>query len=246
MNVKILYEDNHVIAVEKPAGVLTQPDYTNAPSLLDMVKQHIKKRDNKPGNVFLGMVQRLDKPVSGVIFFAKTSKAAGRISEQIRQHQTEKIYLALTEKHGSGLVADQWKKYQAHLIRQKDRTEVVESPDRGKIGILEAKLLVENKNVACVLIKLLTGRKHQIRSQLSHLGYPIVGDMKYGSSLKEPKKKTIALHALYGALTHPTLKKRVCIVTPLPDYYELYFTHKEIGHIQGKLREFGFEGDYDR
>lgn len=233
MDLKILYEDNHLIAVDKPAGLLTQSDYSGDSSLLDIVKGLIKIRDNKPGNVYVGMVQRLDRPVSGVIFFAKTSKAASRLSEQIRQRKTEKYYIAVCEKRGTYFQPDQWKEHQTNLIRVKDVTRVTDSG--GQQAILKAQVLAQNETYCCLLIRLITGRKHQIRAQLSHLGYTIVGDSKYGSTIKLSTKNRIALHAWSGVVLHPTRKDLVRCVSDLPRFYGNYFTEKKFSQIQQKL-----------
>lgn len=233
MNVNILYEDNHIIAVDKPAGLLTQPDYSDDPSLLEMVKQHIKKRDKKPGNVFLGMVQRLDRPVSGVIFFAKTSKAASRLSGQIRQRKTEKLYLAIAENRGSYFVTDRWKGHQAGLVRVKDKTRV--SSSSGQKSALQAMIVAQDEAFCCLLVKLITGRKHQIRAQLSHLGYPIIGDVKYGSRVKLEKPKMIALHAWRGVVSHPTKKDPVRCVARLPPVFERYLGKEMSARVKLKL-----------
>ena len=177
---KVLYEDNHLIAVFKPAGVLVQGDKTGDKCLMDEVKEYLKEKYRKSGNVFLGLLHRLDRPVSGVVLFAKTSKGAARVSEQIRNHTVTKIYHAL--------VSGAPKKSQATLINwlskdeQKNYVTVYdkEMPDT-QYAELSYEVERSNKNNSLLKIILKTGRSHQIRSQLAHIGCSIVGDTKYGS-----------------------------------------------------------------
>lgn len=179
MALRVLYEDNHLIAVYKPAGVLVQGDETGDPTLMDEVKYYLKTTHNKLGKVFLGLVHRLDRPVSGVIVFAKTSKGASRLSEQIRKHEVEKIYHALVmgkpPKDQGTLV---------HYIRKNEDANRVEIFEQETAGALRAELsytLVQTNNEhSIVKIHLKTGRPHQIRAQMSTIGCPIVGDVKYG------------------------------------------------------------------
>lgn len=181
MNLNVLYEDNHFIAVYKPAGMLVQGDHSGDPTLMDEVKYFLKQKYNKPGNVFLGMVHRLDRPVSGIVVFGKTSKGASRLSEQIRSHTIEKIYHALVlgiPKEPKGTLVN-------YLKKDTDKN-FVRVYDSAVDGALRAELdyeVVESKNgKSIVKIILKTGRPHQIRSQLAHMGCPIVGDVKYGAS----------------------------------------------------------------
>ncbi len=178
---RVLYEDNHLIAVYKPAGVLVQGDETGDSTLMDEVKYYLKTKYNKLGKVFLGLVHRLDRPVSGVIVFAKTSKGASRLSEQIRNHEVEKIYHAL--------VAGKPKKEKdtlVHFLRKNENANKAEVFDTETPGALRAELdyeLVQSNGKNSILkIKLKTGRPHQIRAQMSAIGCPIVGDVKYHGS----------------------------------------------------------------
>ena len=234
---KILYEDNHVLAVMKPAGLLTQGDISGAPSLLEVIKDHIKQRDNKPGNVYLGMVQRLDRPVSGVIIFAKTSKAAGRLSAQIRNHQVGKLYVAATcSANFRGSNGAQWSEVANHLLRVKDKTTVIFSPSRNsQYGVLRLKTLCVNKQNCFHLVELVTGRKHQIRSQLAHLGLPICGDQKYGSKVSYAVKDGIALHGVCCFFNHPVKHQKMMIAAPVPDGFFNYFSGVEMETIKSAL-----------
>ncbi len=188
MEIKVLFEDNHLIAVYKPAGILVQGDKSGDISLLDEVKSFLKRKYNKPGNVFLGLVHRLDRNVDGVILFAKTSKGASRISEQFRKHSVQKVYHAWV--HGN--VKDQ----QGTLINflkhdeNQNFTHVYdEEVPNSEDAELSFELIKTEDNFSLLKIILKTGRQHQIRAQLSHIGHPIVGDSKYGSSINLPDQR---------------------------------------------------------
>ncbi|MDD2758022.1 MAG: RNA pseudouridine synthase [Patescibacteria group bacterium] len=193
MPFKVLYEDNHLIAVFKPAGVLVQGDKTEDPCLMDDVKKYLKEKYKKSGNVFLGLLHRLDRPVSGIVLFAKTSKGASRLSEQIRNHEFKKEYQALVE----GALKEKKAVLKNYLLHD-EKTNKAKILDK-KIG--EAQLaelsyeVMETRGKNFLLkIDLKTGRHHQIRAQLAHLGHPIVGDIKYGA-LAPYKEGQIALCA---------------------------------------------------
>ncbi len=176
----ILYEDNHIIAVYKPAGMLVQGDHSGDPTLMDEVKYFLKQKYNKPGNVFLGMVHRLDRPVSGIVIFGKTSKGASRLSEQIRNHTIQKVYHAMvigTPKEPQGTLINYLKK-----DTDKNFVRVYDTPTEGALRAELDYEVVRSKNgKSLIKIKLKTGRSHQIRTQLSHIACPIVGDVKYGA-----------------------------------------------------------------
>jgi 23S rRNA pseudouridine1911/1915/1917 synthase len=229
---EILYEDNHVIAVNKPHGMLTQGDDpshrdgrddSGDANLLDEVKVFIKERDQKPGNVFIGLLHRLDRPVGGVVLFAKTSKGASRLSEQIRSHTVEKTYWAVVEgkigEVGKTGNVTQW-------LRKDEATNVVTPFDHEVPGSLRAELSYRvlqvgvdsyvdprGREVSLVEIKPKTGRPHQIRVAMSSLGTPIVGDLKYGAETK--LDHDIALFARSLSFDHATTKERI-IVTAEP------------------------------
>jgi len=232
-----LYEDNHLLVVNKPAGLLTQGDSSGALSLLDVVKAFIKKRDEKPGNVFIGMVHRLDRPVSGVVVLAKTSKAAGRLSEQIRNRTVTKLYVGLTCRSSrEDQVMDIWREHRHFLIRPRDRTMVADQPaPDSQAGVLKLKTVLATAHHACHLIRLITGRKHQIRAQLAHLGMPLCGDKHYGS--REPfHQDAIALHAVSFELFHPVKNEPLRITAPLPPRFAAYFPAKQRVTLETKLQ----------
>lgn len=201
--IKPVYEDNHLLVVVKPQGKLTQSDETGDLSLQDECKRYIREKYQKPGEVYLGLVHRLDRPVGGLVAFARTSKSASRLSEQLRVHHMEREYLAVVE--GESLPAEgtlcDW-------LLQDEKTGLVRTVPAGTPGAKEARLryrrLGARDGTALVHLRLETGRKHQIRVQLSHLGYPICFDMRYGHG---ERGRDIALFGAVLRLTHPTRKE---------------------------------------
>ncbi len=184
---KVLYEDNHLIAVFKPAGVLVQGDDTGDKCLMDDVKEYLKVKYNKPGQVFLGLLHRLDRPVSGVVLFAKTSKGASRLSDQIRAHKVKKVYQAIVE----GQLIDQKGTLINWLIKDenKNKVELFDYDTAGSLyAELDYKVLKTDGKNSLVEINLKTGRPHQIRAQMAYIGHPIVGDIKYGAKAPNPDK----------------------------------------------------------
>ena len=183
--IHILYEDNHIVAVYKPACVLAQGDETGEESVFDLVKKYIKEKYKKPGNVFLGLVHRLDRPVSGIMVFAKTSKGASRLSEQFRNHEVEKTYHAVVfgkMDRKKGFIISHLKK-----DKDKNKTFVRQSADRDtKESELSYEVVESDGKFSLLKIKPLTGRSHQIRAQLSSVGHPIIGDIKYGAKESLP------------------------------------------------------------
>jgi 23S rRNA pseudouridine1911/1915/1917 synthase len=213
----ILYEDNHLLAVVKPAMLPTMGVAADRPSLLGQAKEYIKRKYAKPGNVYLGVVSRLDAPVTGVIVLARTSKAAARLTEQLRTRRMEKIYWAIVE----GRVEGDIKAGETTLVdwvRKDERHRRMHIAAGGGAGGQEARLsyrvLQSLRGGALVEVRLETGRKHQIRLQLSHAGHPIVGDRKYGARGAFPVG--IALHARRLTLTHPVRGEPLELVAPLP------------------------------
>jgi len=212
----ILYLDSHLIAVCKPAGMLTQADESGDESLMDQVKAWIKTEFNKPGNVFLGLIHRLDRNVSGVLLFARTSKGASRLSEQFRDKTTEKFYRAIVE----GQPEQEQASLYHHLRKEKTLKSTV-FPHPGKDtqhAELEYKTLKIYASTRLLEIKLHTGRFHQIRAQLAFIGHPILGDKKYGAKTPLPERQ-IALYAHRLIFKHPISKEKVCIESPPPPFW---------------------------
>ncbi len=205
---QVIYEDNHLLVVNKPAGVVSQGALPDAPSLLHQATEYIRAKYQKPGNVYLGVVSRLDKSVSGVTVLARTSKAAARLSEQFRERQVDKTYWAVV----SGLHVDCTKMADVNLknwLLQRDDSETVKVVSPTTAGAKEASLAFRpildlGQGLHLLSVRLHTGRKHQIRVQLAHAGYPIVGDRKYGSPLSF--ENGIMLHAVSLSVYHPTQK----------------------------------------
>ena len=210
----IIYEDNHLLIVNKPTGMLVQGDITGDKTLLEIAKEYIRVKYNKSGNVFLGLVHRLDRPVSGVIVFAKTSKAASRLSKQFRDKTIEKYYVALVEGKvpKSGTLQDQ-------IIRNGATSKI---SDKGKYAKLKYKLLGYKNNVSKLEIKLITGRHHQIRVQFAKRRNFILGDFRYGSKIKFGNK-AIALHSFSLSLIHPTTKEKMTFEFEPDNYWKNYF-----------------------
>lgn len=201
----MIYEDNHLLVVNKPCGQLVQGDMTGRATLLDEAKAWLKEKYNKPGNVFLALVHRLDRPASGVIVLARTSKAASRLSEEIRKHRPKKIYWAKV----AGKTPSQGT-WTDRLERQEFCSRVVAEP-MGKEARLSFTRLSYDNGVSLVEITLETGRYHQIRVQFAHRGFPILGDRRYGS--QQPfADDAIALHAREMRIRHPTTKEEMHFV----------------------------------
>jgi len=205
---KILYEDNHIIVVIKDYNVPVQEDSSKDDDLINIIKKYLKDKYNKPGNVYLGMVHRLDRPVGGIMVFAKTSKAASRLSEQIRNKEFEKRYMAL--------VHNKVKEHETLIdkISRDEENNKSYISDDGKEAILEYNLIEYRNDMSLVDINLVTGRHHQIRLQMSHHGYPIYGDQKYGID-----KEGIQIHlwAYKIKFKHP-VKDEIMEFEYLPDF----------------------------
>lgn len=199
----ILYEDNHIIVVEKPFNVLSQADNTGDNDMLSIIKKYIKEKYNKPGNVYLGLVHRLDRPVGGVMVFAKTSKAAGRLSDQIRKNEFNKTYLAVVH----GIVKEKNGIFKDYLKKCDNGNTIVTNSEDGKLSVLNYKVLDVNlkKQETLVEIKLETGRHHQIRVQFASRGYPLCGDQRYGKI----DNTQIALFAYKLEFIHPVKREKM-------------------------------------
>lgn len=212
----ILYEDNHIIVVEKKANILSQGDKTGDKDLLTMVKEYIKEKYNKPGNVYIGLIHRLDRPVGGIMVFAKTSKAASRLSKQIQDKKFKKTYLAII----NGIIPSANGELKDYLKKLPNGNTIVS--EDGKLSILNYQVLQKNakKQKALVEIDLKTGRHHQIRVQFASRGYPLCGDNRYG--IKDNTQ--IALYAYKLEFTHPTTKENMIfkLNPPKRDYWTLF------------------------
>ena len=215
MPLDVLYEDNHLLVVNKPNGILVQGDHTERETLLEQARQYTKEKYNKPGNVFMGLVHRLDRTVSGVMVFARTSKAAGRVSEQIRDRKVTKIYSAIV----SGNTPDT-DTYEDEIALKRFGSEIVE-PGKGKLARLHFETLQSKKKTSLVRIQLETGRRHQIRVQFAARDHAILGDQKYGSTVDLGKDK-ITLHAERFELRHPTKQDKLVFEAPAPAFWNKY------------------------
>lgn len=211
---EFLYEDNHVLVVRKPAGMLSQADLSGDLDVLTAAKAVIKRRDGKPGNVYLGLVHRLDRPVSGVMLLAKTSKAAGRLSREMRERRPRKIYRAVV----AGRPDPPEGRLRHFLLKDRANrvTRVVSGTGQGKPAELSFRVLGSRADTSLVEVDLLTGLPHQIRAQLAAIGHPILGDRKYGSKVALPDGG-IALYAASLAFAHPVQGDLVEISTDPPD-----------------------------
>jgi 23S rRNA pseudouridine1911/1915/1917 synthase len=208
----VIYEDNHLLAVYKPSGLLVQGDRTGDISLLDLGKRWLKARYQKPGKVFLAMVHRLDRPVAGVVLFARTSKAAGRLSRQFRERSVEKHYLAVV----GGSVSGDTNRLIDHIERRDRLSRVVLTPtEYSQEARLHYTVLARHSAKSLLKISLETGRRHQIRIQLAHMGHPILGDLRYGARTPLPDRQ-IALLAYSLSVDHPTRDDRLTIASPIP------------------------------
>ena len=213
MALRVLYEDNHLIVVDKPAGLPTMGVAADRPSLVTVVKSHLKAKYQKPGNVYLGVVSRLDAPVSGVVVFARTSKAAARLNDQFRGRTVDKRYLAL----GEGVIEPAGGTCTQRIVHHEGRRRMeiapaaAEEPQEARLRYRRLGVFRGNSLLA---IELLTGRKHQIRLQLADRGHPLLGDQKYGAV--RPFPGGIALHALRLELDHPVTHSRMRFEAPLP------------------------------
>lgn len=209
----VLFEDNHCLVVDKPAGLLTMGDSSGQPTLVDAARDYLKHKYNKPGNVFVGVVHRLDRPVSGVVLFARTSKGASRLSEQFRLRTVEKTYHALVEGNVSpsdGILRDR-------LVKDRARNVVAvvdDDDDDGQDCVLAYRRLRKSGRLTLVEIRPETGRSHQIRVQLSNHGWPIAGDKKYGSKIQVDG--FIGLHAASLTFQHPTSKETITVSADVP------------------------------
>ena len=211
--INIIYEDNHLLVVEKPINIPVCEDESGDMDLLNILKNYLKNKYKKPGNVYLGLVHRLDRPVGGVMVFAKTSKAASRLSKQVQNHLLEKVYVAVVE--GRVPEKGEWIDY---LVKDSKKNQsYITDKEHGKEAILTYKRLAYDNHFSLVEIHLKTGRSHQIRVQFSSHGFPLVGDAKY--NLTSDKKTNVALFAKKISFEHPVTKEKLIFELPLPKRY---------------------------
>lgn len=212
---KVVYEDNHIIIVNKAAGEIVQGDKTGDAPLAEVVKQYLKEKYQKPGNVFVGVTHRLDRPVSGLVVFAKTSKTLARMNEMFRAGQVEKTYWAVVKE-----CPDMPEALLTHYIVRNEKQNKSYAYDRevphSKIAKLKYQLIGRNDNYYLLQVTLMTGRHHQIRCQLAKIGCPIKGDLKYGSERSNPDG-SICLHARSISFVHPVSKNLIEVEAAVPD-----------------------------
>ncbi|MCY0969800.1 RluA family pseudouridine synthase [Chryseobacterium wangxinyae] len=214
MKEQILYEDNHLLVINKKVGQLVQGDKTGDEPLLDSIKNFIKVRDNKPGNVFLGLVHRIDRPTSGLVIYAKTSKALSRLTQMVKNREIKKTYWAVVAKE----MISQSQRLVHYLKKNEKNNKAIvftKVTDDAKESILTYNIIKTLDNYLLLEIDLETGRHHQIRAQLSKIGVPIKGDLKYGSPRSNPDGG-INLHARKLEFIHPVTKEDITITAPVP------------------------------
>jgi 23S rRNA pseudouridine1911/1915/1917 synthase len=213
-NLQILHEDNHIIAINKRVGDIVQGDKTGDKPMSNIVKEYIKEKYKKPGEVFLGVVHRLDRPTTGIVIFARTSKALIRLNELFKNRETKKTYWAIVKNKPSKTTETL-----THYLKRNEKNNTskahINQVPESKIASLDYKIIHELTNYFALEINLHTGRHHQIRSQLSAIGCPIKGDLKYGFDRSNPDGG-IHLHARKLVFTHPVTKKEVIITAPTP------------------------------
>ena len=214
-NLQILHEDNHIIVVNKRVGDIVQGDKTGDKPLSEVVKEYIKDKYQKPGEVFLGVVHRLDRPTTGIVIFARTSKALTRLNELFKNRETQKTYWAVV-KNKPPKTSDQL----VHYLKRNEKNNTSKAHEKevpdSKIASLDYKVIATLQNYFALEIDLHTGRHHQIRSQLSAIGSPIKGDLKYGFDRSNPDGG-IHLHARQLQFIHPVSKESLTIIAPVPD-----------------------------
>lgn len=218
----VLYEDNHLLVVNKPAGLLTQPSGTDQDSLEAQAKAWIKETYQKPGLVFLESVHRLDKPVSGIVVFGRTSKALSRLNASIRDKKTQKYYYALIQGKVPSSTGSSEGRLEHYMIHDEFRAQIADRKNpEAKLARLYYRVIQQTEHVSLLEIELDTGRYHQIRLQLSTIGCPIVGDVKYGSQLPFVGEG-IALHHFKLRIPHPVKTDVMLFEAPLPPSFEIY------------------------
>ncbi|MBQ4074064.1 MAG: RluA family pseudouridine synthase [Clostridia bacterium] len=226
----ILFEDNHVVVAVKPPNLLTQGDNTGDANLLDQVKEYIKEKYEKPGEAYIGLVHRMDRPVGGLLCFARTSKAASRLSEQVRTHELNRQYICLVE----GDAPDQFT-YVDYLAKDVEKNMVTVVPAYRKIetgakeAILHGRTIARRDGLSLVAIQLETGRAHQIRVQMQHAGFPLWGDNRYGNG---KRGQQIALWGFRLSFAHPITKEQMLFIAPTPEEKPWLFFEREIKGLE--------------
>ena len=211
--INVIYEDNHLLVVEKIVNIPVQKDNSNDIDMVSILKEYRKKNENKNGDAYIGLVHRLDRPVGGVMVFAKTSKDASRLSDQVRNNDFKKVYYAVVE----GNISSNGH-FEDYMIKdERENKSYITSKDKGKLAILDYEVIDRKDNLSLVKINLVTGRSHQIRVQFSSRGYPLVGDMKYNK--KAINGTNIALFAKSISFIHPTTKEKLTFELDLPNRY---------------------------
>ncbi len=213
--IDVIYEDNHLLVVKKPINILSQGDNTNDLDMVNLLKRYLKEKYNKPGNVFVGLIHRLDRPVGGIMVFAKTSKCASRLSEQVRNKTIKKTYKAVIHKtmdKKEGTLKDYlYKNKKTNMV-----SVVTKNHKEAKDAVLDYKTLASNDEFSLVEIDLHTGRPHQIRVQFSSRNHPLYGDQRYGNS---KVGEQIALWSYKLEFNHPTTKERLVFTCDTPNKY---------------------------
>ncbi|MBR1586289.1 MAG: RluA family pseudouridine synthase [Clostridia bacterium] len=224
----ILYEDNHVIVAVKPQNLLTQGDETGDENLLDQVKAYVKETYHKPGEAYIGLVHRMDRPVGGLLVFARTSKAAARLSEQVRTHELSRQYVCIAE----GEAPDQFT-YVDYLSKDLEKNRVTVLPPylklQGKEAILHGRTIARRDGLSLVTIQLETGRAHQIRVQMQHGGNPLWGDHRYGNG---KGREQIALWGMRLSFTHPVTKEQMLFIAPVPEEKPWLYFERELRGLE--------------
>lgn len=237
MDLEVLYDDNHLIVVNKKAGDIVQGDKTGDEPLSEKIKAYIKEKYNKPGAVFLGTVHRLDRPVSGIVLYAKTSKALERMNKLFQEKNIQKTYWAVVEK-APEKKADCLENFLLKNEKQ-NKSYVYEKEVSGsKKAILNYKLLTNSDKYFLLEVALKTGRHHQIRAQLAHIGCVIKGDLKYGSK-RSNSDASIHLHARHLSFEHPVSKEKVSITAPVPSNDTLWKYFERNKQVSSELTNIG-------
>lgn len=226
----ILYEDNHVVVAVKPPNLLTQGDDTGDANLLDQIKEYVKEKYNKPGEAYIGLVHRMDRPVGGLLCFARTSKAASRLSEQVRVHELNRQYVCIVE----GEAPDQFT-YVDYLAKDTENNKVTVVPAYRKLetgakeAILHGRTIARRDGLSLVAIQLETGRAHQIRVQMQHAGFPLWGDNRYGNGRRGQQ---IALWGFRLSFAHPVSKEQMLFIAPTPEEKPWLYFERELKGLE--------------